>query len=250
MSKYSSELKIYKDDAEYQRDKTKWNNSRLRSINPAGAKEFEVKEALYLMNKARDEEAAANTKPTDPEADPKADTKKIPFTPTPFTPTTLDTGGSEFINIYGGNQNTPATGLAAVKRAEAAGLTIRDIQQMGLEQGFSFGPRAQDYFEQNKGPDVEGMSASQIEAMQQMFSQSIQNQAQQFQQMQQSQDKRMEALQQQMQQASIAQQQRPEVAGVKMAESSAGTPMQIARRGVSGAFGRRGMRISSLNVGN
>ncbi len=249
MSKYSSELKIYKDDAEYQREKNKWNNSRLRSRNPAGAREFQLKEALYLTNKAREEEAAANVETTKSEVDTVAETK-TPFTPTPFTPTPLDTGGSEFINVYGGNQNTPATGLAAVKRAEAAGLTIRDIQQMGADQGFSFGPRAQDYFEQKKGPDIENMFASQIEAMQKMFSQSIQNQAQQFQQMQQSQDKRMEALQQQMQQASVAQQQRPEVAGVKMAESSAGTPMQIARRGVSGAFGRRGMRISSLNVGN
>ena len=104
MSKYSSELKIYKDDAEYQKDKTKWNNSRLRSINPAGAKEFEVKEALYLMNKARDEEAAANAETTESEVDTVAETK-TPFTPTPFTPTPLDTGGSEFINIYGGNQN-------------------------------------------------------------------------------------------------------------------------------------------------
>ena len=33
-----------------------------------------------------------------------------------------------------------------------------------------------------------------------------------------------------------------------MAEGMSGTPMQIARRGVTGAFNRRGMRISSLNV--
>ena len=67
-------------------------------------------------------------------------------------------------------------------------------------------------------------------------------------QMQQAQEERMAALQQQMQQAMVAQQTRPEVAGVKMAQGSAGTPMQIARRGVTGAFGRRGMRISALNV--
>ena len=42
--------------------------------------------------------------------------------------------------------------------------------------------------------------------------------------------------------------ERPEVAGVKMASGQAGTPMQIAKRGISGAFGRKGMRIQALNV--
>ena len=101
---------------------------------------------------------------------------------------------------------------------------------------------------QPQGPDVASLLAGQIASMQQMFQQSMMQQQQQYMQMQQAQNARMEALQQQMQQSMIAQQQRPEVAGVKMAEGSGGTPMQIARRGVTGAFGRRGMRISSLNV--
>lgn len=108
-----------------------------------------------------------------------------------------------------------------------------------------------DNFPQPQGPSMEDIAsqfASQIAAMQQGFMQSMQQQQQMFQQMQSSQSERMEALQQQMMQAQVAQQQRPEVAGVKMAEGAAGTPMQIARRGVTGAFGRRGMRISSLNV--
>lgn len=108
-----------------------------------------------------------------------------------------------------------------------------------------------DNFPEPQGPSMEDIAsqfASQIAAMQQGFMQSMQQQQQMFQQMQSSQSERMEALQQQMMQAQVAQQQRPEVAGVKMAEGAAGTPMQIARRGVTGAFGRRGMRISSLNV--
>lgn len=99
-----------------------------------------------------------------------------------------------------------------------------------------------------QGPNFAELFSTQIAAMQQMFQQSMMQQQQQYMQMQQAQDERMAALQQQMQQSMIAQQQRPEVAGVKMAEGTAGTPMQIARRGVTGAFGRRGMRISSLNV--
>ena len=90
--------------------------------------------------------------------------------------------------------------------------------------------------------------AAQIAEMQAGFMQSMQQQQSMYQQMQASQAERMEALQQQMLQAQVAQQERPQVAGVQMASGAAGTPMQIARRGVSGAFGRRGMRISSLNV--
>lgn len=101
-------------------------------------------------------------------------------------------------------------------------------------------------------PNIASIFADQIKAMQGMFAQSIQQQTMQFQQMQQAQNERMEALQMQMMQSmrdqAAMREARPEVAGVKMAEGTGGTPMQIARRGVSGAFGRRGMRISSLNV--
>ncbi len=100
----------------------------------------------------------------------------------------------------------------------------------------------------SQGPDPAVQFANQITAMQGAFAQSMQQQQQQYQQMQNEQNMRMEALQQQMQQAMVAQQQRPQVAGVQMASGSAGTPMQIARRGVSGAFGRRGIRIQGLNI--
>jgi len=62
-----------------------------------------------------------------------------------------------------------------------------------------------------------------------------------------AQNTRMEDLQNQMiRSASL--QNRPTTMGVKTASGSSGNAMQIARRGVSGAFGRRGLRISSLNV--
>jgi len=87
-----------------------------------------------------------------------------------------------------------------------------------------------------------------IAAMQQGFMQSMQQSAQQFQQMQQAQNERMEALQQMMIQSQASQAERPTVAGVKSAVGQSGTPMQIARRGVSGSFGRRGMRMKNINV--
>ena len=80
------------------------------------------------------------------------------------------------------------------------------------------------------------------------FTSSLEASAAQFQQMQQAQNERMAQLQNMMIQQQASQAERPTVAGVKTATGQAGTPMQIARRGVSGAFGRRGMRISGLNV--
>ena len=59
--------------------------------------------------------------------------------------------------------------------------------------------------------------------------------------------KRFETLQNQFQ-AQTQMMQRPDVMGVKTATGSGGDAMQIARRGVRGAFGRTGLRISSLNV--
>lgn len=94
----------------------------------------------------------------------------------------------------------------------------------------------------------------QIANMQSMYQQNMAKQQEQFQKMQAAQEERMAALQVQMQQqaneASAARQlsERPQVLGVQAATGSAGTPMQIARRGVRGAFSRGGMRIQSLNV--
>lgn len=97
---------------------------------------------------------------------------------------------------------------------------------------------------------MQDMFAAQIQQMQQAYQQSMMQQQQQFQQMQAQQEERMAAMQQQMNQASAAAQlaERQQVMGVQAAQSSVGTPMQIARRGASGAFGRRGLRIKSLNV--
>ena len=150
-----------------------------------------------------------------------------------------------FIAQYGGNEETMAhSGLKAVKAAEATGLSKAQVEQMGKEQGISFGSGAQEYFNQ---PSPEEIFASRIKNLQDTFTATLKQQQDRFQEMQRSQEQRMATLQQQMQ-STAAQQTRPTVAGVKMAEGAGGTAMQIARRGVTGAFGRRGMRISGLNV--
>lgn len=106
-----------------------------------------------------------------------------------------------------------------------------------------------------QGPSAEQVLADQIAALQASFLENMQTQQGMFSEMQTAQDTRMQELNAQMQQAMLANQQaalynreQPQVAGVQSAASSAGSPMQIARRGVTGAFGRRGMRISSLNI--
>ena len=65
------------------------------------------------------------------------------------TTTTPKPASKQFIVDFGGNTSTMAhSGLAAVKRAELAGYTIPQIQQMGIDQGISFGSGAQTYFNQ------------------------------------------------------------------------------------------------------
>lgn len=238
-------------DKEYERLANRFRSHRERVRNPAGYERFLM--MTYARNAAAEAAAAEAQKEEEKPEEPVQEPEVVQETPPTLTPTVLDTGESSnpalFINRFGGNKETMAhSGLKAVKAAEAAGLSIRQIQQMANAQGVQFGHRAVDYINEQLGPSAEDTFASQISAMQQMFQQSMQQQQQQYMQMQQAQDERMAVLQQQMQQAMVAQQTRPEVAGVKMAEGTGGTPMQIARRGVTGAFGRRGMRISALNV--
>jgi len=90
--------------------------------------------------------------------------------------------------------------------------------------------------------------AASIAAMQAGFQDQLKQQTAQFAAMQQAQEERMLTLQEQMKQSAAAAAARPTVAGVKTATSSAGTDMQIARRGTTGGFSRAGMRIQSLNV--
>lgn len=93
---------------------------------------------------------------------------------------------------------------------------------------------------------------AQIQSLQDIYRTSLRSQEAEFARAQSEQTARMESLKKEMEQASIASQlaarNRQQVLGVQGAPSSAGTPMQIAKRGTSGAFQRGGLRISSLNI--
>ena len=103
-----------------------------------------------------------------------------------------------------------------------------------------------------KGPSESDLAlkalTDQITSLTSGFQTQLKDQSNQFAQIQAAQEERMAGLQNMMIQQQASQAQRPTVTGVKTATGSAGDAMQVARRGVSGAFGRRGMRISSLNV--
>jgi hypothetical protein len=103
----------------------------------------------------------------------------------------------------------------------------------------------------SNGPSESDIMAGQlrdsIDALSKGFEAQLAAQAAEARRLSEEQNKRFEALNNQFQ-AQYQMSQRPDVAGVKTATGSAGDTMQIARRGISGVFGRGGLRIRSLNV--
>lgn len=156
---------------------------------------------------------------------------------------------SSFISTYGGDLPSRATGLASIKKAEAAGMSIGDIKYAINAQGINLGPKAAEYLSRPSEQDkaLESLR-SDIASREAAFQTALQDQAKLFAQQSEMQNQRMQALQQQVIQSQVAAAERPKTVGVKAATGSAGTQMAIARRGATGAFGRGGMRISSLNV--
>lgn len=140
---------------------------------------------------------------------------------------------ASFIETYGGNLNTMAhSGLAAVRKAEAAGLSINQIRQMAREQGVSFGSGAQDYFRQKE-----------ISQLQDTFRQQMQQQQAQFAEAQRRQQERIEQMQQQALEAQTRQaapQQAAQVLGV-------GKSLTI-RPGTRTRFSRPELQIKSMNI--
>ena len=72
---------------------------------------------------------------------------------------------------FGGNTETMAhSGMAGVRAAEDAGYSIAQIQQMGIDQGISFGSGAQTYFNQQRQKSFD----DQLAAMQQQNAANLQ----------------------------------------------------------------------------
>jgi len=156
---------------------------------------------------------------------------------------------SSFISKYGGDLDTRQTGLTSIKKAEASGMSIGDIKYAINAQGITLGPKAAEYLNR---PSEQDMALKRIQeqmaSREAAFQTALQDQAKMFAEQSERQNQRLQGLQQQMIQSQVAAAERPKTVGVKAATGAGGTQMAIARRGATGAFGRGGMRISSLNV--
>jgi hypothetical protein len=147
---------------------------------------------------------------------------------------------SSFIELYGGNKDTMAhSGLQAVKRAEAAGLSIGQIQQMARNQGISFGSGAQDYFRQKERQQF----TDQITTLKNTFEKQMKQQQDQFAEAQRKQQERLEQIQQQSLEAQTRQ-----AAPDRTAQVLGGGKSMIIRPGNSTRFRRPELQIKSMNI--
>lgn len=130
---------------------------------------------------------------------------------------------------------------APAKKEEPAAIPTASTptQQTAPTTPVNTGPSPTDIALENLNKTIASLTSG--------FQTSMQEQAKQFAQMQAAQEERIAGMQN-MLIAKQQQQDRPSVAGIKTATGSAGDDMQIARRGVSGSFGRGGLRIQSLNI--
>lgn len=127
-----------------------------------------------------------------------------------------------------------------VKKEEPVVEPVVETKPAVAEPAVDPGPSAAELAVENFKKQIASLTSN-TESM-------LANQAKEFERIQAAQDERMDEMRNMMIQQAASQAERPTVAGVKAATGQSGTPMQIARRGVSGAFGRRGMRIRSLNI--
>ena len=147
---------------------------------------------------------------------------------------------SSFIQTYGGNTETMRhSGLAAVKRAQAAGLSISQIQDQARREGITFGPGAQDYFR----TETARQFTDQITNLQNTFQRQMQEQAAQHAAAQRQQQQKLEQMQQQSLEAATRQaapQQTAQVLGVGKS--------LVIRPGARNRFSRPELQIKSMNI--
>lgn len=151
---------------------------------------------------------------------------------------------SYFINTYGGNLEARTSGLGAIQRAQAAGLTIGQIQSLARQEGITFGQRAQDYLGyQTQISGLQNTFQQQMQQLQQQQQQQLSQQASQFASAQRRQEQEMQKMQQQALEAQTRQaspQQAAQVLGV-------GKALTI-RPGARTRFSRPELQIKSVNI--
>jgi hypothetical protein len=139
---------------------------------------------------------------------------------------------TSFIAQYGGNEATMRhSGMEAVNRALVAGLTPADIDKRAAAEGISFGTNAAAFLGSQRQI---AESQARMQQMQQQYM-DAQRQAQ-------------EAAERQARQMQIAQAMgQQDSADVRFSQSKA-AKKKLTAAGTSGYFGRKGLRIGSVNV--
>ena len=143
-----------------------------------------------------------------------------------------DRPASSFISQYGGNEYTMQNaGMQSISAALGAGLSPQEIERRGAAEGVQFMERARAFL------DADKRQRDQI--------QQAQNQQLQFQRQLAAQQKQAEEAQRQLMIRLNSPDRAP--AEVKMAGGDR-EKRKLRKRGTTGYFGRRGLRIGSLNV--
>lgn len=154
----------------------------------------------------------------------------------------LASKANTFVGRYGGNVDTMKhSGLSGIDRARQAGLTYDQIRAQAAREGISWGSGAQSLFRQlDAGKEA-----------QRRAEEAAQRQAAEYARIQEEMRRQAEAQeaammkQQRQQQVLAAEQARG--GGVQFSKSKA-QKKKLTTAGTAGYFGRKGLRISGLNV--
>ena len=164
-----------------------------------------------------------------------------------------------YIGTYGGNTFDSTAGLASVHRAMGSGMTADQVQSTGLGENITWGPAAQEYFDnlnqekedqKNLMADLNSRYAAQSEAMlnmQKNFSTQMNSIQNRMIDQQTGYQNNLTSMQNTLMAAQNPQ-TRESVLGVKGASADSSNTAKLNRQGLKGSFARTGLRINSLNI--
>jgi hypothetical protein len=147
-----------------------------------------------------------------------------------------------FISKYGGNEDTMAnSGMNAVSRALAAGMSAADIDSTASREGVTFGVNARNFLNQQAN------QKKFYDDMRGQFDKQMKNITNQMTQQQQAYQDSMQKMTNTLQ-ATMNPNTRESVLGVKGAGNDSSNTAKLNRQGMKGSFARTGLRIKSLNI--
>lgn len=184
-----------------------------------------------------------------------------------YTPTQIDVGQGSFIKQYVDSGSSTHAGLAAVQRAEAAGMSIQDILNAAASQGFQFASGARNYLDSKRStptptPTVDtsrydaiirdlnthisGITTA-MQAQTSNFNNQMMKYSKRFDEQAATYDKNLTSMRNTLIAGNTP--QREPVLGIKgAADKSNAAIKQLGRQGMKGTFSREGLRIKNINL--